>query len=149
MAVATEPEGAAGLRPALGGFSLGVNAFSSPEEQAASYLFIQWITSEELALPYVEAGGVSGRTSVYENPEVAEAYPYVEPLVSSWQADTAVPFFRPRFPEWPQISEIIADYGTRIMLGDLSVEEGAASLDEQVRAILGEGGYYADRPKIQ
>ena len=149
LAVATEPEGSAGLKPALGGFSLGVNAFSSPEEQAASYLFIQWMTSEELALPYVEAGGVSGRTSVYENPEVAEAFPYVEPLVSSWQADTAVPFFRPRFPEWPQISEIIADYGTRMMLGELSVEEGAASLDEQVRTILDEGGYYADRPKIQ
>ena len=38
LAVATEPEGPAGLKPALGGFSLGVNAFSSPEEQAASYL---------------------------------------------------------------------------------------------------------------
>lgn len=149
LGVATEPEGSAGLKPALGGFSLGVNAFSSPEEQAASYLFIQWITSEEMALPYVEAGGVSGRTGVYEDPAVAEAFPYVEPLVTSWQADTAVPFFRPRFPEWPQISEIIADYGTRIMLGELSVEEGAASLDEQVRTILEQGGYYADRPKIQ
>lgn len=149
LAVATEPEGSAGLKPALGGFSLGVNAFSSPEEQAASYLFIQWITSEEMARPYVEAGGVSGRTSVYEDPAVAEAFPYVEPLVTSWQADTAVPFFRPRFPEWPQISEIIADYGTRMMLGELSVEEGAASLDEQVRGILEAGGYYGDRPKLQ
>lgn len=149
LAVATEPEGPAGLKPALGGFSLGVNAFSSPEEQAASYLFIQWITSEEMARPYVEAGGVSGRTAVYEDPAVAEAFPYVEPLVTSWQADTAVPFFRPRFPEWPQISEIIADFGTRIMLGELSVEEGAAALDEQVRTILDQGGYYADRPKIQ
>jgi len=149
LAVATEPEGPAGLKPALGGFSLGVNTFSSPEEQAASYLFIQWITSEELARPYVEAGGVSGRTSVYEDSAIREAFPYVEPLVTSWQADTAVPFFRPRFPEWPQISEIIADYGTRMMLGELSVEEGAATLDEQVRAILDQGGYYADRPKLQ
>jgi len=149
LAVATEPEGPAGLKPALGGFSLGVNAFSSPEEQAASYLFIQWITSEEMARPYVEAGGVSGRTSVYEDPAIREAFPYVEPLVTSWQADTAVPFFRPRFPEWPQISEIIADYGTRMMLGELSVEEGAATLDEQVRAVLDQGGYYADRPKLQ
>ena len=28
-------------------------------------------------------------------------------------------------------------------------EEGAAALDEQVRTILDQGGYYADRPKIQ
>ncbi len=149
LAVATEPEGSAGLKPALGGFSLGVNSFSSPEEQAAAYLFIQWMTSEEMAQPYVEAGGVSGRTAVYEDPAIAEAFPYVEPLVTSWQADTAVPFFRPRFPEWPQISEIIADYGTRIMLGEVSVDEGAATLDEQVRGVLEQGGYYADRPKIQ
>jgi multiple sugar transport system substrate-binding protein len=149
LAVATEPEGPAGLKPALGGFSLGVNAFSSPEEQAAAYLFIQWITSEEMARPYVEAGGVSGRTAVYEDPEIAEAFPYVEPLVTSWQADTAVPFFRPRFPEWPQISEIIADFGTRMMLGELSVEAGAQALDEQVRGILEQAGYYADRPKLQ
>ena len=149
LAVATEPEGSAGLKPALGGFSLGVNSFSSPEEQAAAYLFIQWMTSEEMAQPYVEAGGVSGRTAVYEDPAIAEAFPYVEPLVTSWQADTAVPFFRPRFPEWPQISEIIADYGTRIMLGEISVDEGAATLDEQVRGVLEQGGYYADRPKIQ
>jgi len=147
LGVTTEPEGPAGLKPALGGFSLGVNAFSSPEEQAAAWLFIQWITSEEMARPYVEAGGVSGRTSVYEDPEIRERYPYVEPLVASWE--NAVPFFRPRFPEWPAISELIADVGTRMMLGQVSVEEGAGSLNEQIRGILEAAGYYADRPKLQ
>ena len=63
LAVATEPAGPAGLKPALGGFSLGVNAQSSDEKKAAAWLFIQWVTSEEMAKPYIEAGGVSGTVS--------------------------------------------------------------------------------------
>jgi multiple sugar transport system substrate-binding protein len=125
-----------------------VNSSSSEAEQAASWLLIQWLTSEEMAKPYVLAGGVSGRTSVYEDPEIQGAYKYVEPLVESWQE--GVPFFRPRFPEWPQISEIVADYGTRMMLGQIDLEEGATELGNQVREILDQAGYYSgDKNKLQ
>lgn len=148
LAVAPEPTGPAGRKPALGGFSLGVNSFSSEAEQAASWLLIQWLTSEEMAKPYVLAGGVSGRTSVYEDPEIKSAYKYVEPLVESWQE--GVPFFRPRFPEWPQISEIVADYGTRMMLGQIEIEGGATELGNKVREILDQAGYYrGDKNKLQ
>ena len=148
LAVAPEPAGPDGRKPALGGFSLGVNALSGEAEQAASWLLIQWLTSEEMAKPYVEAGGVSGRTSVYEDPEIRDGFAYVPPLVESWQE--GVPFFRPRFPEWPELSEIIADYGTRMMLGQVGVEEGAAELDSQVRGVLDEAGYYSgDKDLLQ
>ncbi|MBX6321751.1 MAG: sugar ABC transporter substrate-binding protein [Rhodospirillaceae bacterium] len=140
LAVTTEPKGPAGLKPALGGFSLAVNAQSSPEKQAAAWLLIQWLTSEEMAKPYVEAGGVSGRMSVYEDPAIQEKYPYVKPMVESWQG--GVPDFRPRFPEWPAISEIIAEWGTKMMLGDVSTEEGAKTIGEKMEDILQQAGYY-------
>jgi multiple sugar transport system substrate-binding protein len=148
LAVAPEPSGPAGRKPALGGFSLGVNSSSSEAEQAASWLLIQWLTSEEMAKPYVLAGGVSGRMSVYEDPEIQAAYKYVAPLVESWQE--GVPFFRPRFPEWPQISEIVADYGTRMMLGQIGIEEGATELGARIREILDQAGYYSgEKDKLQ
>lgn len=148
LRVALEPAGADGdPHPALGGFSLAVNAQSAPEKQAAAYLFIQWITSEELAIPYIENGGVSGRMSAYEDPAIQETYAYVEPLVQSWQ-EFGNPVFRPRFPEWPQISEIIAQVGSEMMLGQVEVEEGAASIDEQMRSIL-QPYYDGDKPKLQ
>lgn len=148
LAVATEPAGPDGRKPALGGFSLGVNAFSGETEQAAAWLFIQWITSEEMAKDYVLAGGVSGRTSVYEDPEIATQFAYVPPLVESWQE--GVPFFRPRFPEWPELSEIVADYGTRMMLGQIGVAEGAEQLNNQVRSVLEDAGYYSgEKDKLQ
>jgi len=146
---AVEPAGPVGSRPALGGFSLGVSANSSPEKQAATWLFIQWITSEEKAKDYIRAGGVSGRMSAYEDPELKAQFPYFEPLVVSW-SKYGNPVFRPRFPEWPPISELIAQTGTEMMLGSISVEEGAKRLDAQIREILEKAGYYSGaKPKLQ
>jgi multiple sugar transport system substrate-binding protein len=140
LAIATEPRGPAGLKPALGGFSLAVNAKSSAKKQAAAWLFIQWITSEQMAKPYLEAGGVPARTAVYQDPAVQAKYPFVKPMVESWQG--GVPDYRPRFPEWPAISEIIGEWGTKMMLGSVSVKDGAQTIGSKMEAILQKAGYY-------
>lgn len=140
LAITTEPRGPDGLRPAIGGFSLGVSAHRDQQQQEAAWLFIQWITSEEKAREYVLAGGVSARENVYEDEELLAMFPYFEPLIVSWE--TAVPHFRPRFAEWPEISEFIGDWGSRMMLGEVSVEEGSRAINERVRTILEQAGYY-------
>ncbi len=140
LGVATEPRGAAGLKPALGGFSLAVNAKSSAKKQAAAWLFIQWITSEQMAKAYLEAGGVPARMSIYKDPAIEQKYPFVKPMVESWQG--GVPDYRPRFPEWPAISEIIGEWGTKMMLGQVSIKDGAQTIDTKVDAILQKAGYY-------
>lgn len=147
LAVTVEPAGPAGPQPALGGFSLGVNADSTPEEQAASYLYIQWLTSEAMADDYVMAGGVSGRMAVYEDPAIMDQFPYVEPLVESW-AEYGNAVFRPRFPEWPQISEIIAQWGSEMMLGNVTVEEGVERIESEMLDIL-EPYYEGEKALLQ
>lgn len=146
LGVTTEPEGPAGLKPALGGFSLAVSSQSSPKEQAAAWLFIQWITSEAMARPYLDAGGVSGRMAVYQDPEVKARYPYAEPMVASWEG--GIPDFRPRFAEWPAISEVIAEWGTKMMLGSVSVEEGARIIGTRMEEILADAGYYSGKKPL-
>ena len=147
LGITVEPEGPAGRKPALGGFSLGVNASSSEAKQAAAWLFIQWVTSEAMARQYIEAGGVSGRMAPYKDAELIAKYPYFAPLAESWEKyGNAI--FRPRFPEWPAISDVIAQYGTEIMLGSISVEEGVKQIEAQMARILEEytkGG----KPKLQ
>jgi len=148
LAVAPEPAGPAGRLPALGGFSLAVASQGSEEEQKASWLFIQWATSEEIARPYVEAGGVSGRTAIYEEEDIKTKYKFVEPMVASWQK--GVPEFRPRFPAWPAISEIVAEWGTKMMLGEVSTEEGAQEIGTRMEEILAREGYYdGKKEKLQ
>lgn len=148
LGVAPEPEGPAGRLPALGGFSLAVASQASEAEQRASWLFMQWATSEDIARDYVEAGGVSGRMSIYKEDDIRERFAFVDPMVASWQQ--GVPEFRPRFPAWPAISEIIAEWGTRMMLGEVSTEEGAREIGRRMEAILEQEGYYdGRREKLQ
>jgi multiple sugar transport system substrate-binding protein len=148
LAVAPEPEGPAGRLPALGGFSLAVASQASEEQKKATWLFIQWATSEEIARAYVEAGGVSGRMSIYEQDDIKAKYKFVEPMVASWQK--GVPEFRPRFPAWPAISEVVAEFGSKMMLGEVSVEEGAKEIGTRMEAILQQEGYYdGKKEKLQ
>lgn len=148
LAVDVEPAGPAGRRPALGGFSLGINAHSSREKQAAAWLFIQWITSKQKARDFVLAGGVPGRRSAYKDEALRKQFPYFEPLVDSW-ARYGNAIYRPRFQEWPAISRIIATTGTDMMRGRVRVEVGARVIDDQVQYILYESGYYGAKPKLQ
>ncbi len=146
LAIAPEPEGPAGRFPALGGFSFAVASDAPEAEQKAAWLFIQWATSEDIARDYVEAGGVSGRMSIYKEPDIREKYKFVDAMVASWQK--GVPEFRPRFPAWPAISEIIGDYGTRMMLGEVTTEEGAKEIGKRMEEILDKEGYYNGSKKL-
>jgi multiple sugar transport system substrate-binding protein len=148
LGVAVEPSGPAGRKPALGGFSLGINARSSPDKQAAAWLFIQWVTSKQKAHDYIQAGGVPGRRSAYENKALRKQFPHFEPLVTSWDKyGNAI--YRPRFQEWPAISRVISKTGADMMRGNVSVESGAKLIDDQVYYILYESGYYAHKRKLQ
>jgi multiple sugar transport system substrate-binding protein len=148
LGVAIEPAGPAGRKPALGGFSLGVNAHSSAEKQAAAWLFIQWITSKQKSRDFILAGGVPGRRSAYKDKALRKQFPYFDPLVVSWERyGNAI--YRPRFQEWPAISRIIATTGTEMMRGRVGVEAGAKMIDDQVHYILYESGYYGTKPKLQ
>lgn len=140
LAIAPEPTGPAGRKPALGGFSLAVAAQADEAEQAAGWLFIQWVTSKANAGRYVREGGVSARQSVYESPGIADAFSFVPALVESWK--DGVPEFRPRFAEWPEITEIVQEWGTRIMLGEVSTEQGAREIGTRMEAVLKQAGYY-------
>ena len=148
LAVAPEPTGPAGRKPALGGFSMAVASQASEAEQAAAWLFIQWITSKDNAREYLERGGVPARQSVYAQDGVDEEFPFAPALVKSWQE--GVPEFRPRFAEWPEMSEIVQVWGTRMMLGEVSVEEGAREIGTRVEELLDKGGYYdGEKPLAQ
>jgi multiple sugar transport system substrate-binding protein len=148
LGIAPEPMGPAGRKPALGGFSLAVAEQADEAERAAAWLFIQWATSKANAETYLREGGVPARQSVYQIPGIADEFPFVNALVESWQ--DGVPEFRPRFAEWPEITEIVQEWGTKMMLGEVSTEDGAREIGTRMEAILEEAGYYSgDKPLAQ
>ena len=145
LGVAPEPKGPAGRLPALGGFSLAVASQASPAQQKASWIFNQWATSDAIAKRYVEAGGVSGRMAIYKDPAIQAKYKYVKPMVESWQQ--GVPEFRPRFPAWSSITEVVAEFGSKIMLGETTVEQGTKEISTRMESILSKEGYYDGKKK--
>jgi multiple sugar transport system substrate-binding protein len=140
LAIAPEPKGPAGRKPALGGFSLAVATQADDNEKAAAWLMIQWLTSKANAQTYLEKGGVPARQSVYQDPANAEKFTYIPALVESWKE--GVPEFRPRFAEWPTITEIVQEWGSKMMLGEVSVEEGAKTIGTKMEEVLQKAGYY-------
>ena len=145
--IAPEPMGPAGRKPALGGFSLAVASQADDAEQAAAYLFIQWATSKDNAREYLERGGVPARQSVYME-DGLEEFKFVPALVESWQ--DGVPEFRPRFAEWPEITEIVQEWGTKMMLGEVTTEEGAQEIGTRMEDVLDAAGYYSgEKPLLQ
>jgi len=146
--IAPEPKGPAGRKPALGGFSLAVASQAGDKERAAAWLFIQWATSKANAVEYLERGGVPARQSAYADMSLADTYKFIPALVESWQ--DGVPEFRPRFAEWPVLTEIVQEWGSKMMLGEVTTEEGARILGEQMEAVLEEAGYYnGEKPLVQ
>jgi multiple sugar transport system substrate-binding protein len=148
VAIAPEPSGPAGRKPALGGFSLAVASQADEAEQAAGWLFIQWVTSKANAGTYLAKGGVPARKSAYADPALAETYKFIPALVESWQE--GVPEFRPRFAEWPEITEIVQEWGTKMMLGEVSIADGATEIGTRMEAVLEDAGYYSgEKPLAQ
>ncbi|MBS0448328.1 MAG: sugar ABC transporter substrate-binding protein [Proteobacteria bacterium] len=145
LGVAPEPKGPAGRLPALGGFSLAVASQATPAQQKASWIFIQWATSEAIARAYVEAGGVSGRMAIYKDPAIRAKFKYVDPMVESWQQ--GVPEYRPRFPAWSSITETVAEFGSKMMLGEVTTEAGAKEIGTRMEATLKKEGYYDGKKK--
>ena len=66
--------------------------------------------------------------------------------MASWQS--GVPEFRPRFPAWPAVSEIVAEWGSKMQLGEVSTEQGADEIGRRMEAILQRDGYYNGRQKL-
>ncbi len=145
LGVAPEPKGPAGRLPALGGFSLAVASQATPAQQKASWIFSQWATSEAIARAYVEAGGVSGRMAIYKDPAIQAKFKYVNPMVESWQQ--GVPEYRPRFPAWASITETVAEFGSKMMLGEVTIAQGTKDISTRMEDTLKKEGYYDGKKK--
>ena len=148
LGVAVEPAGPDGRVPAFGGFAYMVSTQIPEKLQNASWLFIQWLTSKEMAKPLIENGAVVARLSADTDPSLQAKYPYLAPMVESWKTTTDI--FRPRFAEWPQLSEITSNWGTQIELGQVSIDQGLENISKEFQKVLSDSGYYSGKkPKIQ
>ena len=72
--------------------------------------------------------------------DLVAKFPFIPPMVESWQQ--GVPEYRPRFAEWPQLSDIIAEWGTKMMDGQATVPQASAQICKLLEDTLKKAGYY-------
>ncbi len=148
LGVALEPAGPYGREPAFGGFAYMVNSQIPTNYQNATWLFIQWLTSKEMAPILVEKGAVVARQFVYKNQELLTKYPYLKVAAESWEKYSKV-VYRPRFPEYPAISLDASRWGSAIESGQVSIEYGLKQLYDDMYRILKSAGYYDGKTPLE
>ncbi len=139
LAVGKEPAGPAAADPAFGGFAYMVSSQAPQARQEATYLFIQWLTSKAVAPQLIHKGAVVARKSADTDPALQKQYPYLNPMVTQWAHSNYD--WRPRIPQYPQMSEIVANYGSQIQQGSLGIKPGLDKINTEVKDILTSGGY--------
>lgn len=135
LGIAVEPKGPDGRYSAFGGFAYMVSAQVPEPRQDASWLFAQWLTSKEMARPLIREGAVVAREGANSDPAIQEEFPYLEPMLETWKTST-VPDWRPQLRCYPKFSELVSDWGTRIQLGDVGVEEGLEGMDAALQKYM-------------
>jgi multiple sugar transport system substrate-binding protein len=129
------PKGPVGSTTMLGIWNAGISAFS--EHKWAAYSFLQWITSRKIMREYALKGGIPGRISVFEDPELSAKYPWYPVQARTF----ATAEWRPKTPYWPQIEDILGIYFNKIVVKDMEIEPALNKAAEEIDSLMKEKGY--------
>ncbi|TFD99763.1 ABC transporter substrate-binding protein [Jeotgalibacillus salarius] len=132
---ATLPEGEAGSAATLGGWMTMINRYS--ENQEAAWEFVKFMTGVEgQTISAVEGGRAPTIEALYDEPEVQDAAALFanEQFVETLQ--NAVP--RPVTPIYPRISDIMQVQLSQALAGEITAEEAAANMQEEMEAAMAE-----------
>jgi trehalose/maltose transport system substrate-binding protein len=130
--IATFP-GFAGKKPAgvVGGYNLGISAYSKNPE--GSLAFIDFATKpDQQKIMATEASLPPTVSDVYDDPAVKKAMPFADQLRSAIEQAKA----RPPSPVYPQISEAVYNNVYAALQGDMSPDEAASKMNDEIQKAL-------------
>src|SRR5215210_1158869 len=115
----------------LGGYDLAISAYS--KNPAGSLAFIEFATNpEQQKIMATEASLPPTLAEVYDDPAVKKAMPFAEQLRTA--IEQAKP--RPVSPVNPLISEAIFNNVYAALQGDMSPDEAASKMNEEIQKAL-------------
>jgi multiple sugar transport system substrate-binding protein len=116
---------------ALGGYNLGISAFSANPEGALA--FAEFLVTPDIQKQMmIDASLPATVSEVYSDPEVVKATPFAPDLLTAVeQADP-----RPVSPVYPQITQAIYDNVYAVLGGDATPDEATTAMNEQIQEAL-------------
>ena len=123
-----------GMEPkyGFGGWGIGINADSSPEEQEAAWEFIKWLTSPEVQKEWIRNDGAPIRRSTLTDPELVAEYPWFPLMLESFEKGDGD--YRPRIPEYSIIQDALGTAVNGYLVGELGAQEALDQAQAQVEA---------------
>lgn len=119
---------------------MGINADSRSKE--AAWLFLQWMTSQDVQMRTMLVGHRTGLTSesVLGSEEFGSTYPGVPVILRALQL--ANPEYMPHIPEYPEVCEIIGTQISGVVAGEIKAEAAMEKASDQIYKVLDLAGYY-------
>lgn len=136
------PAGPAGSYNTCFAHGLGVSAKSGNKD--ASWAFIQWMTSRENHITYLQNGGAVNRDSALSNPELAAEYPFFQAILDANVQASALANkgFRPT-PKTIVMLQYVNSYAVNISAafsGEVTPEQAIAKLQTDMEQIANDAG---------
>jgi multiple sugar transport system substrate-binding protein len=114
----------------LGGYQYGINASTRNREAAVD--FVRWMSSPETQLRFAtQLGLCPTRAAVFEQPQLAQEQPFMQPLKSVFIG--AIP--RPVTPKYPQVTLILQSEVSRALAGG-NVKTALQSAKEKIQNVV-------------
>ncbi len=134
LAYGTNPAGPGGSAAITGVWTLAIPESSKNKQAAAEFAY--WWGSEESGRELVKAGMSPMRTDLLTDPDLQAKYPWYEALLTNLNGDVAV--HRPRFAQYPRVSDEISTYFSRVISGNMEAREAMVELKESIENIVKE-----------
>ncbi len=120
-------------RSCIGGWGLGINAFSTPTQKDAAWKFIQWMLQEDAQkFAAIDASFTVTLKSVYHDPSVLGQNPLYSKLPSIIEQAQ----LRPQSPNYPLITLAIQDNVSNVFNGRSSVESALVNLQSKLEGLV-------------
>ncbi len=122
----------AGMEPqfGFGGWGIGINADSTPEEQECAWQFIKWVTSPEIQKEWLRNDGAPIRRSTMTDPEIVAEYPWMPILLESFEKGDGD--YRPRIPQYSIIQDALGTHVNAFLVGQETAEQALEAAQKQV-----------------
>ncbi|NLV77761.1 MAG: ABC transporter substrate-binding protein [Rhodococcus sp.] len=106
----------------LGGYNVGISAFSDAPATARD--FLEFMQTRQSQTYYAEVGGAPVLAEVYDDPQILEQFPYFSTLKEA--LENAKP--RPSSPYYSNVSKAISDNSYAAIRGEKTVEQALTDI---------------------
>ena len=128
------PAGPGGSVSITGVWTLCMPKTSNNKQAAAEFAY--WWGSKESGKELVEAGMSPMRKDLLTDPKLQEKYPWYEGVLTALSEGEAA--HRPRFPQYPKVSDEISTHFSKAISGDLSNREAMQQMKANIQEIVEE-----------